>query len=184
MMLIRSALRLACAVALLTVTAPATAGAKIGVGDQAPEVVLPDWDGHSVDLKAWRGKVVVLDFWASWCLVCREALPVLEGVGRRFADMPVVVVGVNIDKSRAPAERFLAEHLPAPRMLLLWDSEAQMLARFGAEGMPAVYVIDPNGIVRLAESGYTPGREAAVERVIRQYLPQALGPERQDAPWP
>jgi len=84
MTLIRSALRLACAAVLITVTAPATAGAEIGVGDQAPEVVLPDWDGHSVDLKAWRGNVVVLDFWASWCLVCREALPVLEAMAFAF----------------------------------------------------------------------------------------------------
>jgi thiol-disulfide isomerase/thioredoxin len=149
------------------------AEATIGVGDKAPAVTLPNWEGHSVNLADLRGKVVVIDFWASWCSVCRHALPALDAMSRRFAASPVVVVGINIDKGRAMADRFLAEHLPAPAMLLLHDPQAAVLARFGAEGMPAIYVVDANGIIRLAESGYTPERLRAVERVVAQYLPRA-----------
>jgi thiol-disulfide isomerase/thioredoxin len=160
---------------LLFVAAGPPAHAKVTVGDTVPAVNLVNWDGQSVNLADLRGKVVVIDFWASWCGVCRQALPALDAIGQRFAKSGVVVVGINIDRTGAMADRFLAEHLPAPTMLLLRDPEAEVLARFGADGMPAIYVVDPNGIVRLAESGYAPERLTAVENVVAQYLPQASG---------
>ncbi len=151
------------------------ASAKITVGDGVPAVTLLNWQGQPVNLADLRGKVLVIDFWASWCGVCRQALPALDAMSRRFAASPVVVVGINIDKSRDMADRFLAEHLPAPAMLLLRDPQADVLARFGADGMPAIYVVDANGIVRLAESGYTVERLRVVENVVAQYLPLASG---------
>lgn len=160
------------ALLLLMAAGPPRANAKITVGDTMPAITLLNWEGHAVNLAALRGKVVVIDFWASWCVVCRQALPAVDAISHRYAGAPVVVVGINIDKERSMADRFLTERLPAPTMLLLRDPEAEVLARFGADGMPAIYVVDPTGIVRFAESGYAPERLTAVEKVITQYLPQ------------
>lgn len=174
----RHIFHLSWAMALLLVLVACTpAVGKVTVGDRVPEVTLPNWEGQPVTLAKLRGKVVVIDFWASWCAICRQALPALDAIGQRFAGAPVVVVGINVDKARAAADRFLSTYLPSPRLLFLYDPEAEMLSRFGAEGMPAVYVVDPNGIVRFAESGYAPERLNTVEQVIRQYLPQAARSE-------
>lgn len=159
------------ALLLFVAVGPPPAYARVTIGDAVPAVNLLNWDGQAVNLGEQRGKVVVIDFWASWCVVCRQALPALDAISRRFTGFPVVVMGINIDKARSMADRFLAEHLPAPAMLLLQDPKAEVLARFGAEGMPAIYVVDPSGIVRVAESGYAPERLTAVERAIAQYLP-------------
>jgi thiol-disulfide isomerase/thioredoxin len=168
-----SRLRFVLAVLLLVAAAAPPALAKVGVGDPVPAIHLRNWEGQSVDLATLRGKVVVIDFWASWCAVCRQALPSLDAMSRRFAGAPVLVLGINIDKAPSTADHFLAEYMPTHTMMLLRDPGAEALARFGAEGMPAIYVVDPKGIVRFAESGYAPERLTAVENVIRQYLPQA-----------
>ena len=155
------------------------APAKIIIGDAVPAIKLLDWEGQPVNLADLRGKIVVIDFWASWCAVCREALPSVDAISRRFAGASVVVIGINIDQTPSMADHFLADYLPVRSMMLLRDPEAEALARFGAEGMPAIYVVDPQGIVRFAESGYRPERLTAVENAVAQYLPQAshAGPQ-------
>jgi thiol-disulfide isomerase/thioredoxin len=152
---------------------PRPASARVTIGDTVPALRLSDWQGHAINLADLRGRVVVIDFWASWCTVCRQALPSVDGMARRFAGAPVAVIGINIDRTPSQADHFLADYLPARSMTLLHDPEAEALARFGAEGMPAIYVVDPRGIVRFAESGYQPERLAAVENAVTQYLSQA-----------
>jgi len=149
------------------------AAARITIGDAVPAIKLPNWEGKPVDLADLKGKVVVIDFWASWCAVCRQALPSVDAISRHFAGAPVAVIGINIDQTPSLADHFLADYLPVRSMMLLRDPEAEALARFGAEGMPAIYVVDSRGIVRFAESGYRPERLTAVENAVTQYLPQA-----------
>ncbi|MEO6028658.1 MAG: TlpA disulfide reductase family protein, partial [Candidatus Binatia bacterium] len=90
--------------------------AGVGVGDVAPSFSLPDANARPIALAGLRGKVVVLDFTASWCVACRTALPALAALGTRYADRGVEVVTVVIDGSRAKAERFLDEVVPARSM--------------------------------------------------------------------
>ncbi len=160
------------------------AEAKVAVGDPAPAADLLTWDGSPVRLGDFRGKVVVIDFWASWCGICREALPSIDAVGRRFAGTPLIVIGINVDQAQRKAEQFLAEYLPGAAMTLLRDPQADTLARFGAEGMPAIYVVDPTGVVRFAESGYSADTLTAVERTVARYLPAspAAAPEQAARP--
>lgn len=162
--------------ALLLVSATALpVHATVAVGDALPAAIVRDWQGQPVNLADLRGNVVVIDFWASWCAVCRQALPSLDAIAQRYVGAPVVFVGINIDKARPPADRFLAAYMPATTLRLLHDPDGAVLARFGAEGMPAIYVVDPQGIVRFAESGYAPERLTAVDHVVRQYLSQMSG---------
>lgn len=163
-------------VALLFVSAvihAASANAStVRAGDRLPPVQLADWNGGSFDLAQLHGRAVVIDFWASWCATCQAALPALDAISRRHPEL--VVVAINIDKSQAPAARFLAERVPQPHMALLRDPDGATLARFGAAGLPALYVIDRDGVVQHVEAGYAVDRLPAVEAMLDNLLHPAL----------
>lgn len=166
--------RLATAAALVAVLGATVARAgTVGAGDVVPAFTLPDWHGRPAAIAARRGHIVLLDFWASWCTTCRLALPGLDALARRHPD--VEVIAVSIDASRAAADRFLAERLPATVMTLLHDPGGDVFARFGPGGMPALYLIDRDGVVRLAEAGYAPPKLADVERQLER-LPAGVHP--------
>jgi thiol-disulfide isomerase/thioredoxin len=88
-----------------------------------------------LDLHAYRGKVVYLDFWASWCGPCRESFPWLAGLLRERASQDLVVIGVNVDKDRALAERFLGE-TPAA-FSIVYDPEGEIASAYKVAGRPA-----------------------------------------------
>jgi len=165
------------AVLLLVVTlAPSAARAgEVHVGDPLPAFTLPDAQGHPFSPGVLRGRVAVVDFWASWCEHCRTALPALEAMSKRHASDGLLVVAVGIDRDPAKADRFLAEYVPERTMTLLRDPAASLLARVGAQGMPALYVVDTTGIVRLVLSGYTADQLGDVERLVESLLQQPAG---------
>jgi cytochrome c biogenesis protein CcmG/thiol:disulfide interchange protein DsbE len=159
---------------LLFTAGLAHAGA-VGVGDPAPGITLSDRDGRPVALEALRGGPVLIDFWATWCGACKRALPALDAIARRHAGAGLRTLAVNIDQSPESAERFLAEHLPGASMTLLHDPGGTLLRRWGAGGMPALYLVDAEGVIRLVETGYAPERLDAVERAVRALLAPAGG---------
>lgn len=155
---------------LATVLTAAAAGAAVGVGDRPPNLRLSDARGRPVALADFAGKVVVIDLWASWCASCKTALPALDAIARRHAAAGLVVLAVTVDRERARADRFLAEHLPAPAVTVLYDPEGAALARLGAPGLPAFYLLDRTGVVRLVEGGYEAEKLRAVEAEIAALL--------------
>ena len=146
---------------------------QVRSGDRLPDLILPDWRGASFDLTSLRGKVVLVDFWASWCEPCRTALPALDAMARRHHDSGLIVVGIDIDGSRESADRFLAERLPQPSITLLYDRDGAMMAKLGASGMPALYLVDRTGVVRRVDAGYTPEHLHDVERSVVELLGSA-----------
>jgi thiol-disulfide isomerase/thioredoxin len=158
-------------VALATSATPARAA--VGVGDVAPSFSLPDAAAKPVALADLRGRVVVVDFTASWCGACRTALPALAALGMRYQSRGVELVTVVIDGSRAKAERFLDEVVPNHGMTVVFDPSADMLKRFGADGMPALYVIDRTGVVRHVETGYDAKRVGALAATLDRVLAEA-----------
>jgi thiol-disulfide isomerase/thioredoxin len=157
-------------VASLVLVPRLAAAGGVGVGDRLPAIELTAWDGTRITSANLEGKPVVVDFWASWCVACRTALPAIDAMARRLAERGVVVLAVNIDRDRAAADGWLAERLAERRMTLAHDPGGALLARCGAAGMPAVYVVDRSGIVRFAEAGYAPDRVAAIERAVESVL--------------
>jgi len=122
-------------------------------GKLAPGFSLPDLTGVTVSLEQFRGRVVILDFWASWCGPCRDAMPHLEGIAARFAADGVVLLGVCLDRTRAAAEAYLDESAH-PNMIPVWGSysEAVRVARsYGIVGIPRTFLIDAAGVVRFAD---------------------------------
>jgi thiol-disulfide isomerase/thioredoxin len=155
--------------------APSRAWA-VRAGDALPSTTFTDWQGDSVRVGGPRAGVMVIDFWASWCQTCRAALPELNTIAQRYAAAGVQVVAVNIDKTQSPADEFLKTYVPTSVMILLRDPGGGALARYGASGMPALYVVDQRGVVRLVESGYTVEKLHAVETLVEQLLDRGGNP--------
>lgn len=156
--------------ALLTFASSPTAAGTVRVGDGLPTVTLSDWQGDPLELTAQRANVTIIDFWASWCEPCRALLPELNAIGERYARGGLRVIAVNIDKARTPADAFLRTCVPAPAMTLARDPGGGVLARYGASGMPALYVVDQSGVVRLVESGFTVEKIRTVEALVGKLL--------------
>ncbi len=149
----------------------ATAGAAVKLGDRAPDFNLPALDGTKVKLSDLKGNVVLVDFWASWCVPCRKELPALDGLARAYGDAkkPVVVLAIGIDKERGNAEKLLtALKIGALRVLL--DPDGKVPSDYDVPTMPTTIVIDAKGLVRNVNAGFEPGDEHKIAAEIDALL--------------
>lgn len=132
---------------------PAWAQAGVAVGEAAPPVRLPLLSGAGeLSLEALRGKVVYLDFWASWCGPCRISFPALNQLRQELGADGFEVLAVNLDEVEADAGKFLAE-VPA-EFPVVRDAGGVTPKAFGVLGMPTGYLIDRQGIVRAIHQGF------------------------------
>src|ERR1017187_3389601 len=92
-----------------------------------------------LDLNAYRGKVVYLDFWASWCIPCRRSFPWLDNLVRQFGKLDLVVIGVNVDQSHDLAEKFLSD-TPA-YFPIVYDPKGDLASAYKIVGMPSAVLI-------------------------------------------
>ncbi len=138
-------------------------------GDRAPDIGLRDTNGRMVQMRALRGKVVLVDFWASWCEPCREEMPVLNRLQREYREQGLVVVGVNIDRDEANMTRFLRRTPVSFRVV--HDSGGQTVAeRFEPPRMPSSYLIDRRGVVRHVHEGFRASDASTLEEHVRALL--------------
>lgn len=121
-----------------------------------------------LDVAAHRGKVVLVDFWASWCAPCRYSFPWLNEMQARYGDQ-LVVIGVNVDRERAAAERFLKE-TPA-NFQVIYDPTGTLAEQYGVMGMPSSYVFDPSGALVDTHIGFRKALQAEREAQLRDLLP-------------
>lgn len=119
-------------------------------------------------LKNLRGKVVLLDFWASWCGPCRHSFPWMNDLQKRHGNEGLVIVAVNMDQDRKLAERFLNQ-TPA-QFRVEYDGEGALATRFDVTSMPESVLIDRNGRVRELHKGFRVDEESKREQSILQLL--------------
>jgi peroxiredoxin len=137
-------------------------------GQPAPEIGLTDQSGQRIDLASLRGKVVLVDFWASWCAPCREELPVLERLYQTHRAAGLVVVGVNVDQQASNMSRFLERQpLSFP---VVHDGEHAVAGRYEPTTMPSSYLIDRAGVVRHVHRGFRAADAAVLDTEIRALL--------------
>ena len=145
-----------------------TVAAAVSVGERAPPFALPTAAGDMVALERLRGRVVYVDFWASWCGPCRRSFPWMNAMQRKYGAQALAIVAINVDKKRDDATRFLSE-MPA-EFTVVYDAPGAVPAAYAVKGMPSSYVIDQNGNVSAIELGFRDESPATLEQKIRTLL--------------
>ena len=122
----------------------------------------------SYSFKEHEGKVVLLDFWASWCGPCRQSFPWMNGLQRQYGKENLEIIAINLDADREDANTFLAE-VPA-EFQILYDQSGKSAELMGVQGMPMSYLIDRQGNVHSSLIGFSPRRAASHEHQINTLI--------------
>lgn len=116
----------------------------------------------------YKGKIVYLDFWASWCAPCKDSFPWLNQVQKKYQDKGVVVIGINVDKDKAKAEEFLKK-IPA-QFQIYYNADGTLAQKYKVQGMPFAVIIGKNGEVIHSHIGFHPDKTKEYEQIIEGAL--------------
>jgi len=122
----------------------------------------------ALDLTEYRGKVVIVDFWASWCVPCRQSFPWLNDMYDEYTDDGLVILGVNTNDDEAEAQQFL-EEFPA-KFEIVYDPEGRLAQDFGVVAMPSSYVFSRGGELDTRHLGFLRSRRDEYEAVIKRLI--------------
>ena len=136
--------------------------------DPAPNVELRGPKGQRQRLADFRGKIVLLKIWASWCPDCKVLFPEMDRLSREFKSRGVEVIAVNVDEHRKDADAFLKTQ--SHQLRVMFDPRARVADAFGARGVPASYLIDARGMIRFAHEGWDETADAIYRREIMSLL--------------
>ncbi len=115
-----------------------------------------------------RGRVVYVDFWASWCAPCRQSFPWMQKMQMTYESQGLTIIAINVDRSRADAERFLLRF--HPDFPVRFDPDGTLAEQYKVAGMPTSVIFDRHGAVRFTHVGFLPIDEKTYEREIRTLL--------------
>ena len=142
-------------------------GSAISTPAPATLEIAPEWPL----LDKYAGKVVLVDFWASWCAPCLRSFPWMNELQRRHGEAGLVIVAVNLDQERALADAFL-KTTPA-NFRLEFDAGGDIARQFGVQAMPTSFLIDRSGTVRVRHAGFRDKQRAERERQIENLLKES-----------
>lgn len=153
--------------------------ALIGCGEQrfeakeAPDFTLPSLQGgETISLQDYRGEVVYLTFWASWCIPCRQEMPYLKQLWERHRAAGLQVIGINVEEDLAAAQQFALEHkLPFP---LAHDKDRSISQLYRVPGFPTHYIVDRRGRIRFSGLGFNLADAAAVSQEVETLLQESV----------
>jgi thiol-disulfide isomerase/thioredoxin len=137
----------------------------------APQFSLPLIGSKgTVNLADLKGKVVYLDFWATWCPPCRKSFPWMQEIYQRYKDMGLAVVAVSVNARQKDAEKFIKEHNPS--FITAFDPGKKTAKTYKLEAMPSSYLIDRQGNIVSTHLGFRVSNISKVEAEIKQALKQ------------
>jgi peroxiredoxin len=149
--------------ALLLIAAP-LALAVTATGPAA-DFTLKSSSGQNIRLSEYRGQVVLINFWASWCGPCRQEMPQLDAIHEKYTDLGFTVFGVNVEQDRDMADKVLRD-IPVS-FPILFDDNNQVSQLYDVDAMPVTVLVDRNGDIRFMHRGYKPGYEQKYEQQVR-----------------
>ena len=157
--------RIAAITAALAIVLPAVAGSS---GGPAPQFTLSAHSGPNVSLAQYHGQVVMINFWASWCGPCRQEMPLLESIYKKYNKLGFTLLGVNVEPDSKAADDWLqATPVTFP---ILYDKESKVSKLYEVAGMPSTVIIDRSGKLRVLHQGYKPGDENEYLDSIRSLI--------------
>lgn len=157
----------ACAFITLAGLCLSTSALALEAGARAPDFELPDVQG-SVKLSQAQGKVIYLDFWASWCGPCRESFPWMNNMQAKFKEKGLQVIAINLDAKNEDARKFLSEH--QAQFTVLFDPKGATPRQYGVKGMPTSFLIGKDGKVLAQHKGFNEAARAELEQKILSAL--------------
>jgi cytochrome c biogenesis protein CcmG/thiol:disulfide interchange protein DsbE len=163
--MLRKLIQTLAAVAFLHVGAAGAAQ----VGQPAPDFTLPGV-GAPVKLSDLRGRLVYVDFWASWCGPCKQSFPWMNEMQAKYGPQGLHIVGIAVDNKREDAERFLRT-TPA-HFTVAFDTKGETPKAYAIKGMPSSYLVAPDGRVIYVHAGFREQDKAEIEAQIRASLPR------------
>jgi len=134
----------------------------------APDFTLKSRSGENVKLSELRGDVVMINFWASWCAPCRQEMPLLEDMYKKYSDLGFVLLGVNVEEDSSKAIELLRE-VPVS-FPILYDPTNEVTKLYKVVAMPSTVMVDRDGKMRYLHRGYLPGYEAEYIKQIKELV--------------
>ncbi len=158
--------RIATLVAVALLGAIPAAGAD--PNGPAPPFSLAARGGGNLNLAQYKGQVVMLNFWASWCGPCRQEMPLLENIYKKYNKLGFTLIGVNVEPDSKAADDWLKQ--TPVSFPIVYDRESQVSKAYDVEGMPSTVIIDRKGNLRVLHRGYKPGDENGYLDSIRALI--------------
>ena len=154
----------ACLISLVCVSLTGAASVK----GPAPNFTLKSLSGKNLKLSEMTGNVVLINFWASWCGPCREEMPLLNALHKKYAPLGFTVLGVNVEEDMEGAMNFLG-HVPVDFPILL-DNTNKVSKQYKVVAMPTTVVVDRDGNMRYLHEGYKPGDEKKYRQMVKKLV--------------
>jgi len=137
------------------------------VGRKAPSFSLMDLNGHQVTLDQFKGSVVMLDFWATWCAPCRQSMPALESLQKEFQDK-LSVLAINLRESPEDVKSYVK--LKNIQSIVLLDVDGSVGQVYRSDSIPMQVLVDQQGVVRHVQIGYAPSVQQQLRAEISKLL--------------
>lgn len=134
----------------------------------APDFTLSSNSGHNLRLSEFRGEVVMINFWASWCGPCRQEMPLLDELYSQYQPMGFTILGVNVEEDSSKAKALLDE-MPV-NFPVLFDTQSKVSKLYDVVAMPSTILVDRDGNIRYLHHGYKPGYEQTYQEQVRALI--------------
>ena len=167
---VRAALLAAILALALPAWAAADPAADAVAAAPAPAFTLMSRSGKQVSLAQFKGDVVMINFWASWCGPCRQEMPLLDQIYKKYKDFGFTLIGVNVEPDSKAANAWLAA--TPVTYPILYDTKSKVSKLYQVQAMPTTVIIDRKGMVRYVHRGYLPGDENGYLNSIRALIVQ------------
>jgi thiol-disulfide isomerase/thioredoxin len=151
--------------ALLIAAVVATPALAVAPSGPAPKFQLASMAGKNISLDQYKGQVVMINFWASWCGPCRQEMPILEKLHTKYKPMGFTMIGVNVEPDSSLAAKWL-KSTPVT-FPILFDTKSEVSKLYSVAGMPSTVIVDRKGNLRFLHRGYKSGDENEYLNQIR-----------------